>query len=854
MRRASTLRYLVGAWITVAAILALAYFFVPESEPLPSQVRAAYERMPERRARAGVHSDERGEAEVSSRAPSAAAAVTSTGEVARVHSALLGAEPEGQARIHGTVRLKRGQLGRGVQLQLRREGLWGGWRSYAALSDDEGRYAFEGLPAGTYELVAGGGRAAIVPRVARRGITLAEEAERQVDISVEQGGRVWGRITDAAGRPVPRAKVLVGTSDSVLTQLAQAAKQRDETLAATSDDRGDYEISGVPLEREWRVWVDKEELAPLLTPPFVLHPTRDEVRMDVTLLTGTTIRGVVETPSGAPIPRAEVACLPRFGALLSPMRRAKTARDARSDERGRFELSGLPAGDYQLMGFRPGYRVSLKGKPVYPDGHSDIVDVRLVLEPALGEGDHAVFGQVVDDAGRPLEGARVGLMLVGGASFGFGESSATTDASGSFRFDDLCAGSFLLVVQQEGFRRRTLEGVRVDRSTRVELVAEARVEGRVVFPEGSAPSAFSVRVLRWEPAEGAERELFAGLDARTRSQSFSAEQGGQFSLAQVPPGRVVLEASAAGLAPAREEVRVAAGARVSGLTLRLSREGAVIAGRVSDAAGQPIAGAELSLSEGGGESGLLGLLAGGSLGEVARSDAEGRFRFERLADATYALEVSHPEHAPARLGGLSPQADQPPLRTDVTLRSGGAIEGSTRPGVMVTLAGEGYSEVVASDEQGRFCLEKVPPGSYLARAVVTQEDPTQSPEIYRSRVQVREGRTTQLSLAEAAAGVSVRGEHTPALEEGSLGMVLLLLPGSPSPDPSTLLWEGEPGVNDAEASRYVVGEALLQPDGSYVIHDVPPGRYVLTVYENSLLRSLSGEPARLIQRRELRVD
>ena len=100
----------------------------------------------------------------------------------------------------------------------------------------------------------------------------------------------------------------------------------------------------------------------------------------------------------------------------------------------------------------------------------------------------------------------------------------------------------------------------------------------------------------------------------------------------------------------------------------------------------------------------------------------------------------------------------------------------------------------------------------------------------------------------------IRGEHTPALEEGSLGMVLLLLPGSPSPDPSTLLWEGEPGVNDAEASRYVVGEALLQPDGSYVIHDVPPGRYVLTVYENSLLRSLSGEPARLIQRRELRVD
>ena len=85
-------------------------------------------------------------------------------------------------------------------------------------------------------------------------------------------------------------------------------------------------------------------------------------------------------------------------------------------------------------------------------------------------------------------------------------------------------------------------------------------------------------------------------------------------------------------------------------------------------------------------------------------------------------------------------------------------------------------------------------------------------------------------------------------------MVLLRLPGSPAPDPADLIWEGEGGVGSSESSQYVVGEALVDPDGAYAIPNVPPGRYLLDVYVNTVLGTVVGNEARLQERRELRVD
>jgi carboxypeptidase family protein len=852
MRRSATIRYLVGAWVTVLAILALAYFFLPESEQAPSQVSAAYERMPERRApklpRAeapdGPREREAETAEVSS---------TAAASVALIQSWTL---PTGDARVFGTVTLEAtGQPVEGVRVQLRNRD---GWQSWSVTTDASGLYSFEELPGGVYRLASGDGGADTLHQVVRRGLIVGDEDERRVDFRVKQGGRVWGRITDAQGTPIPRAKILVGTSESAFTQVANAARKQ-HMLASTSDENGDYVVSGVPFEREWRVWADKDELAPLLSPPFVLHPSRPHLRMDVTLLAGTTIFGTVSNSQGEPLNNVELACFPRYGSFLAPMSRARTARDARSEKDGSFAISGLPAGDYQVMGFKEGYRFALKGKPVYPDGRSDIHGLRIVLESALGEGSHSITGRVVDGEGNAIPGADVGLAAFGTRNFSFGGTETETAEDGSFRFEGLAKSSFMLAVKKEGFEQRILEQVALDRDQIVTLSPEAKVRGRVRFP-GKTPSQYTVRVLRVLPAvEGEEPNeegglsRLAGLD---RGATF-ADTSGKFELSGVPRGRLLLEARAAGLPPGRVIATVRKGAATEGVVIEVPAEGGKIEGRVVTFAGAPISEASVRLVELGGSaaSGILGFLGAQRGLPEATTDEEGNFLLEDLPSASFQVIVSHPDYAPTVLPLIQAAAGQPATRADATLTGGGAIAGRAPVGAMITVAGEGFSRMASSSEAGDFEFERVPPGTYLARAVVTsEEDPTQTPEILRLRVTIKESVTSTLDFTAPPTGKTVTGRLEPGPEEGEIGMAVLMLPSGKAPDPNQLIWQGQVGVGEGEASRHTVGEALLHPNGTYVLPNVPKGRYVLYLYTNSVMRSLTGDQARLRERREIKVD
>lgn len=852
MRRSATIRYLVGAWVTVLAILALAYFFLPEPERAPSQVNAAYERMPEQRAPRLPRAEA---PEVSAEGPAETAEVGST---AAASVALIGSWtlPTGDARVFGTVTHEgSGQPLAEVRVELRKRD---GWQSWSAVTDETGTYSFEELPGGVYRMASGDGGADTLHQVVRRGLILGDEDERRVDFRVKQGGRVWGRITNAQGEPIPYAKVLVGTSESAFTQVANAARQQ-HMLAGISDQNGDYVVSGVPFEREWRVWADKEELAPLLSPPFVLHPSRPHLRMDVTLLAGTTIYGVVTNSKGEPLDNVELACFPHYSSLLAPMSRARTARDTRSEKDGSFAIKGLPAGNYQVMGFKEGYRFALKGKPVYPDGRSDIHGLRIQLESALGEGSHSITGRVVDDEGNPVPGADVGLAAFGTRNFSFGGTETETGEDGSFRFEGLAKSSFMLVVKKEGFDQRVLEQVPLDRDQVVTLTPEAKLRGRVRFP-GRTPSQYTVRVLRVlprvegeDPNEESSLSRLAGLG---RGATF-VDQGGKFELSGIPRGRLLLEARAAGLPPGRVIATVREGAPTEGVVIEIPPEGGKIQGRVATFAGAPISGASVRLVELGGSSasGLLGFLGAQRDLPEATTDEEGNFLLEDLPSASFQVIVSHPDYAPTVLPLIQAEAGQPAARADATLTGGGAIAGRAPVGAMITVAGEGFSRLASSSEEGAFEFERVPPGTYLARAVVTsEEDPTQAPEILRLRVTIKESVTSTLDFTAPPTGKTVTGRLQPAPEEGELGMAVLMLPSGQAPDPNQLIWQGQVGVGEGEASRHTVGEALLRPDGTYVLPNVPKGRYVLYLYTNSVMRSLTGDQARLRERREIKVD
>lgn len=158
------------------------------------------------------------------------------------------AAPEGTAVISGRVLaadtgrpLKRARVmviapgGRGV-------------RPHAATSDDLGRYRVDALPAGTYTVQAtktGYVDAQYGQRRAALGGTPLEIADAQqvanVDVRLQRGGVITGRILDEDGEPLGRVLVTV-----LRYQYLRGQKQLAPAGGDQSDDRGSFRIFGLP--------------------------------------------------------------------------------------------------------------------------------------------------------------------------------------------------------------------------------------------------------------------------------------------------------------------------------------------------------------------------------------------------------------------------------------------------------------------------------------------------------------------------------------------------------------------------------------------------------------------------------
>jgi hypothetical protein len=175
----------------------------------------------------------------------------------------------------------------------------------------------------------------------------------------------------------------------------------------------------------------------------------------------------------------------------------------------------------------------------------------------------------------------------------------------------------------------------------------------------------------------------------------------------VAAGAVEIAATAEGyLEPAPIGLEVEAGRRLEGVRFEL-QPGAVVEGRVADAAGAPVEGARVAVGR-----------------PAALSDAEGIYRLEGVATGIRNLVADHPEFDRLETGlTVEPGV----TRADLVLTGGWPVAGRT-----VTDAGEPLGEVrvelvrilalearrygVTSDAGGRFTVPRVAAGRYLVEA------------------------------------------------------------------------------------------------------------------------------------------
>jgi hypothetical protein len=275
-------------------------------------------------------------------------------------------------------------------------------------------------------------------------------------------GRVLASDT---GRPLRRARIT----------LSGPELGREGRSTSTSLD-GRYEIANLPAGR-YTIRVTRSGYLPLqygqrrpLEPakPLQLLDKQAIDRIDFSLPRASVIGGQITDELSEPV--ADVQVFAMRSAYFSGRRRMVTVGPpARTDDAGEYRLTGLSPGSYFVMAaLRETWTVTENGvertmgyAPTYAPGTASLTDARRVtvaIGQAAGNNNFAlmpgaaasVSGTAADSLGRPLVSRNIMLMQeVGGPGFGMMMlgGNATTAADGTFTIRNVSPGTYKLVAQ-----------------------------------------------------------------------------------------------------------------------------------------------------------------------------------------------------------------------------------------------------------------------------------------------------------------------------------------------------------------------------------------------------------------------
>lgn len=173
-----------------------------------------------------------------------------------------------------------------------------------AVTDDEGRFEFQQLPAGRYTLVVSKAAYATSYFGARRphrppgaSIVLAD-AERRADIVVPlmRGAVIAGTVRAASGQPVPNARLAVLTYQTLNGRRTLGPAAGSGT---TVDDRGEYRMYGLP----------PGTYVVAVAPPFTAQSARPTSAAEVRWAQQLASQPTAEIGS-APVPPAQAPVMP----------------------------------------------------------------------------------------------------------------------------------------------------------------------------------------------------------------------------------------------------------------------------------------------------------------------------------------------------------------------------------------------------------------------------------------------------------------------------------------------------------------------------------------------------------------
>lgn len=326
---------------------------------------------------------------------------------------------------------------------------------------------------------------------------------------------------------------------------------------------------------------------------------------------------------------------------------------------------------------------------------------------------------VVDDAGKPVDGATVELRGL--------DAVRQTTKAGATTFPAVTPGGYQVAAWAEG-KARALQWLQIgtdDTTAKLTLVAGARVSGRVVDDHGNAIA--GARVTFHGASDWSQQ-------ADERLDAVMSGKDGSFEIAAMPAGSYRFAAAHPDFARGSSPIVTLDGAHArDGIEIKLG-SGAVVRGTVVDSAKNPVASARVRI----GIASRRGMIF--EPPRQAYTDSKGAFEIKGLARRELAAVAMHETGASATVPVDTTNGDitNVMLVIDVTGTIAGVVvdtAGNPIENVQVS-AGPNFKDQKAmsdftqfrlrgfpqdlTDSAGKFTLTGLAPGSYMINAARAQ--------------------------------------------------------------------------------------------------------------------------------------
>lgn len=574
-------------------------------------------------------------------------------------------------------------------------------------SSAEGAFAFEDVPPGSFDVTVW---AKTYQEARTGGVAVTAGETKTIEVKAARGLAIRGRVVDAkAGRGVQDATVSArpeGGGGPFMLDLGGngggAVTDADGRFEIIDQGPGAYQLTArhsLYSEGTARVTLEDKDGA-----------------IDIPVVSGGVIAGMVASSQGAPLAGAEVSL--QASGEAGGIRMGMDGQGTLTDGAGRFRFEHLSAGRYRV-----GATMRSEASPT--------------IDVALNAGDVREDIRLALDAGATVRGVVKGLdenersgVMVGAQGSEDYFANTRTNAEGAFEFTGVPKGSLTL-------RATAGDLVFGSNHTAVREVTipagQSEVTTEIVFEEGLAISGTVTR--RGAPVSGARVSAF--MTGVGRQASGRTDESGAFRLTGLEPGRVNISAFSETFSSQASQVVELKGDMSVDLVIPTAR----LAGTVLDAASSLPLESTVELQR----AVPAASGAGGQMRLNATTDSSGRFAFDDLETVDYRVTARRSGYESVTQTVRPSEAGED-LRLEMKRGSGLALEakdaqmGFGLRGLFVRVqegAQDAFVGNVSLDGEGKGEIPGIRAGSYTITAQASGYAPVRVPNVIAPSTVIR---------------------------------------------------------------------------------------------------------------------